>query len=170
VLIETERLYLRPMTVQDLDHVVALRAHPEVVRSMGPLDRQVAIERLEAEERQWSERGHGRFVVLDRETGAFLGRAGLYHWPQFDETEVGWVLRPEVWGHGYATEAARACLAWGFRDLDLPYITAMVRPDNHRSIRVTERLGMTALREDVLLDIPVVVYAIDRQTWPAVER
>jgi RimJ/RimL family protein N-acetyltransferase len=128
VVIETERLRLRPMTVDDVDDVVALHAHPDVIGSMGALDRQLTFWRLEADERQWAERGHGRFAVLDRTSGACLGQAGLHHWPQFKETEVGWVLRPEIWGNGYATEATRACLTWGFRDFDMSYITAMIRP------------------------------------------
>ncbi len=64
-------------------------------------------------------------AVLGRLSGRFLGRVGLKYWPQFDETEVGWVLRRDAWGHGYATEAARACLDWGFGNLAIPY-----HPDN----------------------------------------
>ena len=70
------------------------------------------------------------------------------------------MLRPDVWGHGFATEAGRACLEWGFRQFDLPYLNAMIQPDNARSIRVAERLGMTPLRRDALVDIPVVVYCL----------
>jgi RimJ/RimL family protein N-acetyltransferase len=51
---------------------------------------------------------------------------------------------------------------WGFQNLDLPYLTAMIRPDNGRSIRVAERLGMTPLREDIHMGQPVVVYSINR--------
>jgi hypothetical protein len=76
----------------------------------------------------WAERGHGMFVVRDRATNQFLGRVGLKYWPQFDETEVGWVLRRDAWGHGYATEAGRACIDWGFGQLAVPYLTAMIRP------------------------------------------
>jgi RimJ/RimL family protein N-acetyltransferase len=86
----------------------------------------------------------------------------LKYWPQFDETEVGWVLHPSAWGHGFATEAGRACVEWGFGELGLPYLTAMIRPENSPSIRVAERLGMRARRRDVLLDLPVVVYSLDR--------
>lgn len=167
MLIETERLRLRPMTRRDVDELVALHAHPEVSRFVRSLNHQDTIERLRADERQWSERGHGLLAVLARDSGRFLGRVGLKYWPQFDETELGWVLRHDTWGHGYATEAARACAEWGFRDFDFPYLTAMIRPDNARSIRVAERLAMQPLRSDVLLEIPVLVHAVDRQTWPA---
>jgi RimJ/RimL family protein N-acetyltransferase len=160
--IETDRLLLRPLTTADLDEVVELHAAPEVKRTMGAFDRGATRARLERNELEWTERGHGLVAILERNTGRFLGRSGLKYWPQFDETEVGWVLRPDVWGEGFATEAGRACLDWGFRDLGLPYVTAMILLDNQRSIRVAERLGMTPLRSDSLMELPVVVYAIER--------
>lgn len=162
VLIETERLRLRPMEISDLDAFVALHTDPEVTEFIRPLDRTAAEERLRRDASEWRERRHGLLAVLDRESGAFLGRCGLKHWPQFAETELGWVLRRDAWGHGYATEAARACAEWGFAELDVPYLTAMVNPDNVRSVRVAERLGMAPLRDDVLLGDPVVVYGLDR--------
>lgn len=161
--IETERLLLRPIGMDDLDEFVALHAEPDVSRFIRPLDRAEAEERLRRDAREWSERGHGLLAVLDGESGAFLGRCGLKHWPQFGETELGWALRKDAWGHGYATEAGRACLEWGLAELDLPYVTAMVNPENDRSIRVAERLGFSRWREDVLLGDPVVVYA----RWPS---
>jgi RimJ/RimL family protein N-acetyltransferase len=164
VLIETERLRLRPMKMGDLDELAALHADPEVTEFIRPLDRAAAAERLRRDRSEWSERGHGLLAVLDRRGGAFLGRCGLKHWSQFDETEVGWALRRDAWGHGYATEAARACAAWAFSDFDLPYLTAMINPDNIRSVRVAERLGLTPLRDDVLLGDPVVVYGLNRGT------
>lgn len=160
--IETERLLLRPMEPADLDAFVALHAEPEVTRFIRPLDRAAAEERLQRDEREWEERGHGMLAVLDAEDGAFLGRCGLKHWPQFDETELGWALRRIAWGLGYATEAARACIEWGFAALDVPYLTAMINAENARSIKVAERLGLTPLREDELLGDPVVVYSLDR--------
>ena len=162
MVIETDRLLLRPLITADLDEVAAMHAMPEVVRTMGTFGRASTRARLERNEEEWREHGYGLVAVIERATGRFLGRSGLKYWPQFDETEVGWVLRAEVWGCGYATEAGRACIEWGFGSLDVPYLTAMIRPDNDRSIRVAERLGMRALRPDVLFDLPVVVYSLGR--------
>lgn len=161
-MIETERLLLRPMEPGDLDAFVALHAEPEVTRFIRPLSRAAAEERLRKDEREWRERGHGMLAVLDAGEGAFLGRCGLKHWPQFDETELGWALTRSAWGQGYATEAARACTDWGFSTLDVPYLTAMINPENARSIKVAERVGLAPLREDELLGDPVVVYSLDR--------
>jgi RimJ/RimL family protein N-acetyltransferase len=160
--IKTDRLLLRPLTTADLEEVVEMHSTPEVERTMGAFDRRTARARLERNELEWDERGHGLVAILERATGRFLGRSGLKYWSQFDETEVGWVLRPEVWGQGFATEAGRACIDWGFGTLQVPYLTAMIVPDNHRSIAVAKRLGMEPLRSDALMDLPVVVYAIER--------
>jgi RimJ/RimL family protein N-acetyltransferase len=83
-------------------------------------------------------------AVLEKDGGGFLGRAGLKHWPH-------------------------ACVEWAFSRFEMPYLTAMISPGNDRSIQVAERLGMSPLREDVLLDEPVVVYALERQ-WPRRRR
>jgi RimJ/RimL family protein N-acetyltransferase len=163
VLIETDRLLLRPLTTADLDDVVEMNAMPEVIETMGAYDRSAALSRLERNEQEWQERGYGLMAIVERATGRFLGRSGLKYWSQFDETEVGWVLRADVWGQGFATEAGRACVDWGLRALELPYLTAMILPDNLRSINVATRLGMRPRRRDVLMDLPVVVYSIDRQ-------
>jgi RimJ/RimL family protein N-acetyltransferase len=168
--IETRRLLLRPLTLGDVDALVALHNHPEVARFIKRLERPAAEERLRLAEREWLERGYGMLAVLDRVTGRFLGRAGLKYWDQFDETEVGWALRRDAWGHGYATEAARACIDWGFASLQLPFLTAMIHPQNDASIRLAHRLGMSRLRADVLLGDRVVVYSLDCGDWARTSR
>jgi RimJ/RimL family protein N-acetyltransferase len=162
MLIETERLILRHLTEEDLRELLRIHGAPEVTRFMGALDRRKAARWMELNERDWRERGYGRLAIVERGSRRFLGRTGLKYWPQFGETEAGWLLRPDAWGYGFATEAARACLDWGLRNLGLPYVTAMIRPDNSRSLRVADRLGMRPMRDDVLLDEPVVVYSISR--------
>jgi pimeloyl-ACP methyl ester carboxylesterase/RimJ/RimL family protein N-acetyltransferase len=167
VVIETERLRMRPLTAGDLDELVALHAEPEVMRFWGPFDRVKLIEWVQLTQRDWADRGCGRVAIIERATGRVLGRTGLKYLPEFGETEVGWVLHPDVWGCGFATEAARACAEWGFEELEVPYLTSMIDPENSRSIAVAERLGMTPLRNDVLLGDPVVVYSISREQWTA---
>jgi RimJ/RimL family protein N-acetyltransferase len=165
MMIDTERLVLRPIGVADLEEFLALHVDPEVTRFVRSLDRSQAAERLELAEQEWEQRGHGMFTIRDHATNRFLGRAGLKYWPQFDETEVGWMLHHHAWGHGYATEASRACIDWGFQQLPMPYLTAMIQPQNTASFRVAERLGLTPLRTDVLLGDEVVVYALSRKDW-----
>jgi RimJ/RimL family protein N-acetyltransferase len=158
--IETDRLLLRPVTLADLDELVRLHEDPEVARFMGPPDREWLVGWVEGSQREWSELGYGRMTIRDRENGDFLGRIGLKRWPQFEETEVGWALRPEARGRGIATEGAAATLEWAAERFDLPYVTAMIQPANAPSIAVAERLGMEPLREDELLGVGVTVYSI----------
>lgn len=167
VRIETERLILRPMGRQDLEDFVELHAEPTVVEFLGTTTPELARERLELCERTWQERGHDLITLIERSSGRFVGRTGLKYWPQFNETEVGWVLQRRGWGHGYATEAARAVVDWGFRTFPLPYITAMIRPDNGRSLGVARRVGMTPIRDDSVYEIPVIVHAASREEWGA---
>lgn len=161
--IETERLQLRRMTADDLDELVRLHEDPLVARFMGSPDREWLEGWLRSSQAEWKERGHGRLAIIERESGEFLGRTGLKHWPQFEETEIGWALHPEARGRGFVTEAARAVVKWGFQRLDVPYLTAMIRSDNEPSIAVAQRLGMRPIRDDKLLGVPVVVYAVDRE-------
>ncbi|MFE9476750.1 GNAT family N-acetyltransferase [Streptomyces griseofuscus] len=109
-MIETERLLLRPLHVSDVDVFVELHIDPKVNRFVGSFSRQQALERLTAIQRQWDERGHGLCAIELKSSGAFIGRSGLQYWEPFDEVELGWALRADHWGHGYATEAAQACL------------------------------------------------------------
>ncbi len=169
MLIETERLVLRRLAMGDLDEFVVLHRDPEVVRFVGALDRVQAKERLQASEQEWGARGHGLLAVLDLSSGRLLGRVGLKYWPQFQETEAGWLLRREAWGHGYATEAVRACVDWGFATLPVPYITAMIHPENTRSARVAQRLDFEPVREDVLLGDPVIVHSLERESWASLD-
>ncbi|MEU9620797.1 MULTISPECIES: GNAT family N-acetyltransferase [unclassified Streptomyces] len=166
-MIETERLSLRPLRPSDVDAFVDLHADPRVNRFVGAYSRQQAAERLAVIERQWDERGHGLCAVELRSSGELVGRSGLQYWEQFDEVELGWTFRAEHWGHGYATEAARACLDWGFATLKEDYFTALIRPGNDPSVKVAERLGFSPRRQDTVKGNPVTVYALDRPTGPA---
>jgi RimJ/RimL family protein N-acetyltransferase len=160
--IETERLRLRAVTWDDLEQLVRLHDDPLVARYMGARDREWYEWRVGASLEEWVERGHGFVSIFDSSGERFLGRTGLKYWPGFDETELGWVLRPEARGQGLATEAAGAVLRWGFEQFDPPYITAMIRPDNAASIAVAGRLGMKPKRSDELLGDPVTVYSVNR--------
>ena len=164
-MIETERLLLRRFASADVDELVALQADREVRRFIQrgqPFGRRQATERVQADATEWQEHGHRMLAIEERVSGRFLGRVTLHDWTHLGETEIGWALRGDARGQGFATEAGRAFASWGFRTLAVPYLTAMIRPDNARSIAVAARLGMTELRTDVLSGTPVVVYSISR--------
>nr|WP_234443716.1 GNAT family N-acetyltransferase [Streptomyces sp. NRRL B-24484] len=166
-LLSTPRLRLRPLTEADTDWWVRLHADDEVNRFVGAYTRDEAAERLRGIHRQWAERGHGLCAVELAATGEPIGRCGLTWWEQFGETEVGWTFARRHWGHGYATEAAQAVLAWGFGALGLTRITAMIHHGNAASTAVAARLGFAPLREDVVLGRPCTVHALHREDFTA---
>src|ERR1700761_6649695 len=108
--IVTERLLLRPVVPAERVDLGRMPGQPVARRYLDVVTRAEVVEWIERSVGEWEERGHGRLAIVDRESGALLGRSGLKYWPQFDEVEVGWVLVPGARGRGVATETGRACL------------------------------------------------------------
>ena len=160
--IETERLRLRPLSTADAENWVALHADEQVSRFIGSYTQERAVERLRQVERQWAERGHGLFAIEDWATGELIGRGGLQYWDQFGEVEAAWTLGAKSWGKGYAAEAARAFLDWGWERLDVAYVIALIHPGNASSARLAVRLGFTRQRSYDLDGKQVDVYVLDR--------
>jgi len=146
--IQTERLTLRSFAEADRAPFAAMNADPEVMRHFRePLDRATSDGLIDRIIDAWEVDNLGLWAVERRLDGAFLGFVGLSV-PTFEAhftpaVEVGWRLARDAWGHGYATEAARAALAHGFETLGLEEIVSFTTVDNLRSRRVMERLGMT---------------------------
>ncbi|MEU5977867.1 GNAT family N-acetyltransferase [Streptomyces sp. NPDC047315] len=92
-MIETERLLLRPLRVEDVEDFVTLHSDPRVNRFVGSYTHQRALERLTDVERQWTQRGHGLCAIELRSSGEFIGRTGLNYWENYDEVELGWTLK-----------------------------------------------------------------------------
>ena len=120
----------------------------------SPGDLEAARSSVERAAGYWTTDGCGPFSVVRREDGRVVGRAGFLSWDpatwqpgaraEIGEQavlEVGWMLAPAHWGRGYATEAARACVDWAWRDLRPRRLISLIHADNARSIKVAERLG-----------------------------
>jgi RimJ/RimL family protein N-acetyltransferase len=145
-LLRTERLRLRPWTTSadDLARLTDIYGRAEVTRWLGgppQLTAEQIVARWDAVARD------GRFGcwAIELSDGTVAGTVLFKPLPNgVGEVEVGWHLHPDCWGHGYATEAARAVIERGFAD-GLPEVYAVVRPGNEASLAVCARLGMTAL-------------------------
>ena len=115
--------------------------------------------------------GYGMFAVVERATGSLVGRVGPWYpegWPDF---EIGWTLRSEYWGRGYATEAVNRCIAYAFTELDRTHLVSLIQPDNSRSIRLAQRVGERLEGRAVLPhmpDKPVLQYGLSRDEWKRV--
>jgi RimJ/RimL family protein N-acetyltransferase len=145
--LRTDRLVLRRWRESDLEPWAAMNADPEVREHLGdlltPEESAASVARFQAE---FDERGYGWWAVEVAASGEFIGFAGLDAVDEgmpFTGVEAGWRLARAAWGHGYATEAARASLAFGFETLGLPEIVAVTTVANVRSQAVMERIGMT---------------------------
>lgn len=146
--LETARLSLRRWEREDREPFAVLNADPEVMEyfpaTLSRAESDALADRIEADIER---RGFGLWAVEVRDGAGFIGFVGL-DVPSFEAdftpaVEVGWRLARHAWGHGYATEAARAALAHGFGSLGLGEIVAMTAVGNRRSRAVMERLGMT---------------------------
>lgn len=145
--LRTDRLTLRRWRDSDLAPWAAMNADPEVREHLGDLltreQSDASVARFQAE---FDERGYGWWAVEVRATGEFVGFTGLDRVDDgmpFTGVEIGWRLARSAWGHGYATEAARTALAFGFDTLGLPEILAVTTAANARSQAVMRRIGMT---------------------------
>lgn len=144
-MIRTERLLLRRWRDADREPFAAMNADPAVVEHLqGPMSREGSDDFIDRIERHWDEHGWGLWAVEVPDVASFIGYVGL--WPadyvEPGMVEVGWRLAREHWGHGYATEAARAALEYGFTDVGLAEIVSFTVPQNERSWRVMERIGL----------------------------
>lgn len=146
--LRTARLVLRQWCEADFGSFAALNADPQVMRYFpAPLTREQSDALAERASTVIAERGWGLWAVEVVEDAQFIGFVGLAE-PRFEAhftpaVEVGWRLAHEQWGKGYATEAARAAVAFGFDELGLDEIVSFTSVINERSRWVMERLGMT---------------------------
>jgi ribosomal-protein-alanine N-acetyltransferase len=144
----TPRLVLRNWRSDDLDAWAAMGQDREVMAHFPGLVTRERAETMLHQQREFiAAKGYGFWAVEVVGGAPFIGFCGikdvLFETPFTPAVEVGWRLARAHWGHGYATEAARAALAYGFDTLGLDEIVAFLVPSNTRSARVCERLGMT---------------------------
>jgi RimJ/RimL family protein N-acetyltransferase len=159
----TVRLSFREMTPSDLDEMAALLGDPEVMAYYPhPKSRGEALEWIDWNLRLYREHGFGLWLIELRGRSEFAGDCGLT--PQevdgVVEIEVGYHIRPALWGRGYATEAAAACRDYARDILGLRRLIALIDPANRASQRVAEKVGLTFERERVRASgKPLQVYA-----------
>lgn len=178
-LLHTARLRLRPFTDADADALFALHSSAYVLRywDSPPWTERARAERFVAMCRKMADEGTGARVAMERASdGAFVGWCGLTNWnPDYCSASLGYVLGDAMWGHGYATEAARAVLQWAFGTLDLNRVQAETDTRNVASARVLEKVGFVregTLREDCVVNGEVSdswVFGLLRRDWPQPE-
>jgi RimJ/RimL family protein N-acetyltransferase len=147
---DTERLSFAEMTIDDLDDMAALLGDADVMRYYPrPKTREEALSWIRWNEGLYQQEGFGLWVVRLRATGEFVGDCGLtlQDVEGAAEVEVGYHVRVEMQGRGYATEAAAACREHGRQVLGLSRLIAIIDPDNKPSQQVAEKIGLRFERD-----------------------
>jgi RimJ/RimL family protein N-acetyltransferase len=143
-ILQTQRLSLREFVPEDVNALAAILSDLETAR--------------------YKNDGYGLWAMILNSTGELIGDCGLVRQTVdgTDEVEIGYHVRRDQWGHGYASEAARACRDYGFANLKVDKLISLIRPENIASRRVAEKNGMTIWKEVTRVNLLHYVYAIRR--------
>jgi GrpB-like predicted nucleotidyltransferase (UPF0157 family)/predicted acetyltransferase len=147
IFLETERLILKKPELSDLDILYTLRSDPKVMQYTGygaTQTKEQVKEYLDFAIPYKNKHGIGFCLVFEKESGSFIGEAGLFHL-LFDDTqseiEIGYHLHKKFWGNGYATELTKALIKWGFQNLSVKKLVAGSYPENTSSHKVLQKSG-----------------------------
>ena len=144
--IETARLSLRPMKLEDVDALLYIFGDPKVMDSFGeqPFDRERMLGWVNRNLTHQTEHGYGLFSVILKSSDLLIGDCGLEVMDVEGErvAELGYDFRSDYWNQGYATEAAQAVRDFAFQTLHLPKLISLIRVGNEASKRVAEKVGM----------------------------
>ena len=167
-MLETERLWLRPFTLDDLPTLIEQRSDPEVNKYLGGTEMQNAeklTERMKFYIDCFEKYGFGTGAVIWKETSEMIGSSGLQPLDWTTEIEVGYTLIKKFWRRGIALEAAKAWLDFGFNVKKLTRIVAVAYPENTGSRRVMEKLGMTYEKTETHYGALCVFYGVSRAEY-----
>ncbi len=169
--IDTDRLKMRHYLAEDVELVLALMSDPSVMRYYHELlDREQSKKVIANALVAYEKFGYSVLATERKSDGLYIGHVGLLHWDDVDareDVEVAYMLLPEFWGCGYATEAARASRDWAFTHLGVDRVVSFIAVENEPSMRVAERNGMVRLkrRDENRFGQPMYVYGIARAAW-----
>lgn len=153
IVIETKRLLLRVFTTDDAQLVYDLNNDSNVTRYTYDPIKDIEHARQVLENTilpQYALYNHGRWAVHIKDNLEFIGWCGLKYRPELLEVDLGYRFKKSAWGKGYATEAAYACIKYGFEKLNIQKITGRAVPDNEGSWRVLEKIGMRFTKEELV--------------------
>lgn len=166
--IKASRVSLRPLQPTDTE-VLHRIYQTEGVLQYFPTTTPPPLEKVErfiaSQQEHWEKHGYGNWGIVPEGESQIAGWAGLQFLPELNETEVGYLLDKPFWGRGYATEAARASIQFGFERCGLDHIIALVHPENLASRRVIDKCGMTYEETIHLWGIDLMCHRIDLNDW-----
>lgn len=143
-ILETNRTYLREMTIEDAENAFQLNLDPDVVKYTGdkPFDSIEDASVFLSNYDHYKKYGFGRWGVINKNGNQFLGWCGLKYTSTLDEFDIGFRFFKKYWNKGFATETAKACIDFGFKEFKMKEVVGRAMKENIGSIRVLEKIGL----------------------------
>lgn len=167
-MLETERLFIRPFTLDDLPRMIEMRSEAEVSKYLGGAKLQnpeKITARMNVYLDCYEKYGFGVCATIWKETGEMIGWSGLMPLDWTTEIEVGYGMIKRFWGQGIGSEAAKAWLDFGFNVKKLKRIVAVAYPENTGSRRIMEKLGMKYEKIETHYGAECVFYGISSEEY-----
>lgn len=164
-ILQTQRLSLREFVPEDVEALAAVLSDPETMHYYpAPFDRAGVADWIQRNRTRYADDGFGLWAMIRNVTGELIGDCGLVRQSVdgMEEIEIGYHVRRDLWGRGYASEAAGTCRDHGFAALTVDRLISLIRPENLASRRVAEKNGMTLWKEVTRANLLHYVYAIRR--------
>ena len=172
LILETDRLLLRPFEFSDAEDMFAMDSNPNVHLFLGnnPLTKiEQCQEYIKNIQNQYVQNGIGRFIAETKDTHEVIGWIGLKLVTEEENNhsnfyDIGYRLREEFWGKGYAYEGAKAWRDYAFNEMKIPILNGMAHIDNIGSNRILQKLGMQQKNQYLHHDIPCYWYELHNTT------
>ncbi len=172
-IVETERLILRKIGMQDLEDLFEMDADPAVHQYIDndPVTSKEQISKvIDMINRQYDENGIGRWAVVDKQTNECVGWCGLKYFREplnnhSNIYELGYRFKQKHWGKGYASESAAAMVTYGFATFDIATLYAMTHPENTNSIKVLQKLGFKLIEQFIYDGCNTNWFELDKTQW-----
>ena len=165
IVLTSRQLVFSPFVATDLDLLIALHSDPVVSRYLShdgqPWSREIVEAKLAGFIAEHAARGHSKWKVCLHD-GTFVGRAGFAVWPPTGELEIGFTVRRDLWGQGYASECATALLDWVFDSIKVDHVIGFAHEANAASRHVLEKVGMTYMHTQLVSSTPTAFYRVER--------
>jgi RimJ/RimL family protein N-acetyltransferase len=156
------------MTASDASELYKATGDPEVMRywaSGGDQDIEQTRQRIDRINDHWTKHGFGDWGVIEKESGRLLGFSGLHHIADMVKVNIGYAFKKSKWRQGFGFETGQAVLDFGFRELCLSEVIAVIWSDNIASIKLAEKFGMIFWKQFTWGGEPHVAYSMSPEDW-----
>ena len=165
IILETERLILRKIVVEDADALFQIQSNGDVMRYAinGPNSEEGVYKFINSTLTRYDNDGIGQWAVVEKLSNSVIGDCGfsIKDIDRVREHDLSYRLSRKYWGKGFATEAALACKNYGFKNLHLDRMISIQDRDNKLSLKVVQKIGMTLMKETTFHHKIVLVYSIN---------